>query len=418
MEDIEKLEHVNFKQVVDAFVGEIEPAIKGNQWVDINFLFTDDGYALMDEIANDGEYRDHHLRQDVVDYIRALSGSVEDNIELLNSDTIKKNLELQNMSDDEIFGSLSDPLDDNDFTEDKSINIVVEDAEMFFEHLRNIINKTLDLYREYKKEDLKTWSIMQDLLANIWLRMRIDDVENPMSFLKNQLEFANNRKLDTINPIKISKFGEYDVIMYTKPNEYYDETSRTMFFKISKRDEEGKILEEYTLPKVLYDINDSDTCFICGVQNVKDKIDINEKKIKRELYKLNKGVENPDIHPSKVLSLMLFINYIKSKGITNVIVPSLQVLSYEYHEVLSRTSEAELQDANKEFDMYSESEIVNEKLKDAKKNYGRFYDKQDTISYLKTEELFNLVNRIVEHTPGMEITSEINLQGDSINIRL
>ena len=88
MEDIEKLEHVNFKQVVDAFVGEIEPAIKGNQWVDINFLFTDDGYALMDEIANDGEYRDHHLRQDVVDYIRALSGSVEDNIELLNSDTI------------------------------------------------------------------------------------------------------------------------------------------------------------------------------------------------------------------------------------------------------------------------------------------------------------------------------------------
>ena len=408
---------VSFKQVVDAFMGEIEPSIKQNEWVDINFVFTDDGYAMMEEIANDNEYRSHHLRQDVLDYIRALS-EVEREVEVLDSNTIKKAIELRNSFDDEANVKLGESPDVND-TIEESINIEVEDAEKFFTYLRDFVNATLDLYRDYGDTNLKTWAIMQDLLANVWLRMGINDVENPMMFLKNQVEFTKNRKLDTMNPTKISNYGEYDVYMYTKPNKYYDETSRTMFFKLTKRDKNtGRILEEYTLPKVLYDVDDSGTCYICGVQNVKDKIDVNEKKIKRELYKLNKGVENPDVHPSKVLSLMLFINHIKSNGITNVVVPSTQVLSYAYHEVLSRTAEEELQEAEKKFDMYSETEMANKNLKDAKVNYERFYNKQDTISYLKTEELFNLVYRIVEHTPGVEITNEMNQQGDSINIRL
>ena len=420
MEDLEKIEHVTFKQVVDAFVGEIIPAMKSGEWIDVNIIFNDRGYDLIDDAASDNEYRTRHLRQDVADYVRAISGSIDDDIEVLNSDTIKKNLELQNMSDEEVNEKLGDLLDDDTIGK-FSVNIKVDNAAIFFTCLRDFVNKTLDLYRDYGETDLLTWSIMQDLLANVWLRMGINDVENPIPFLKKQIDFTKNRKLDIMHPTKISTYSGYDVIMYTKPNKYFDETSRTMFFKLTKKDETtGRILEDYTLPKVLYDIDKNDICYIYGVQNVlpRDKHDTNEKKIKRELYKLNKGVENPTVHPSKVLALMLFINHLRNNGITNVTVPSMQVLSYMYHEVLSRTSDEELKKADKDFDMNSESAHASDKLKTANLNYDRFYNKQDIISYLKTEELFNLVNRIVEHTPGMEITNEMNLQGDSINIRL
>ena len=50
--------------------------------------------------------------------------------------------------------------------------------------------------------------------------------------------------------------------------------------------------------------------------------------------------------------------------------------------------------------------------------YNNMYEKQDKISYLKTEELINLIYRLTEHNPNIEILNDINIQGDYLDIKI
>ena len=61
---------------------------------------------------------------------------------------------------------------------------------------------------------------------------------------------------------------------------------------------------------------------------------------------------------------------------------------------------------------------LEEKYEFAKKWYDTTYEKQDKISYLKTEELMNLAYRILEHDQSVEIVNDINVQGDYLGIKI
>ena len=133
---------------------------------------------------------------------------------------------------------------------------------------------------------------------------------------------------------------------------------------------------------------------------------------------MNKNIDNPSVHPSKVYALMLFIDQLKNKGISKIIVPSMQVLSYRYHELLSEKAKNDLNKVKKQIEENPNNTYFYKKFQSFKEWYDRVYNKQDKISYLKTEELINLLYRIIEQNQSIEITNDINIQGDNLNVRI
>ena len=61
---------------------------------------------------------------------------------------------------------------------------------------------------------------------------------------------------------------------------------------------------------------------------------------------------------------------------------------------------------------------IRERYNAIKEWYNKLHEKQDLISYLKTEELYNLIYRITEQDPSIEIMNDVGIQGDSINLKL
>ena len=68
--------------------------------------------------------------------------------------------------------------------------------------------------------------------------------------------------------------------------------------------------------------------------------------------------------------------------------------------------------------MFPESECFIREYQEMEKWYQHVHNNQDKISYLKTEELMNLVLRICDMDETMHITNELNLQGASLKIKI
>lgn len=358
------MEKIEFKEIIELFLIRTVKEIKSDNVVpNINFKFNEDGIKLFEEVSNNPFKEQDYWSPDIN----------QDDIEFLKN-------------------SMDDVL-----------TIEVNDAYKFFNYLKDIVNESIKLYHEYNEKKFARNYAMY-LLKHIWLRMGIEDFSNVNNFLDKQLQFVKNRKLDT----KEKEYVTDNVIKQTIVNNVYDETTRSMVFTINEDD------KTYELPHILYDIDDNDICYIYAVQSSKGNKD---KKIERKLYKLNKGIINPNIHPSKVYSIILFINELKKNDITKIRVPSMQVLSYDYHEILSRqvydnlkNIETKIKDKN--------NDITKEEYEYVLNMYNNMYEKQDKISYLKTEELINLIYRLTEHDPNIEILNDINIQGDYLDIKI
>ena len=286
--------------------------------------------------------------------------------------------------------------------------VVINDKLTFFKYLTNIINETVNLFNEYEQNvDLEETA--RYLLRRIWLRMGINDFIDINKFLDNQLKFIKNRMLDTPEGKRLYTTKEFEIFQKTKVNDLWDETTRRMIFTIKNND------ELYELPHILYDIDDNNTCYIYGVQSSQNE---KNKHIERKLYKLNKGIDNPNVHPSKVYALLIFINLLKNNSISNIIIPSLQVLSYHYHELLSIESKKYYEEIIRQYNDNPSDIYLKNRLEYLKNWYLHVYQKEDKISYLKTEELIYLMYRLLEHDSDIAIVNEINLQGDYLNLKI
>lgn len=361
---------LEFKEIIELFAERVIYEIKNGRDVpNINFKFHEDGLDFFN---------------DVKDNPHELKGYYTPNILDVDIEKI--------------------------MTQDEGVlTIDIPDAYRFFYLLTELVNASLELNEKYGYPELERGYAMY-FMRRIWLRMGIEDFVTVYNFLEKQLEFINNDLLDTYDYTQVDEFNDYKVKMRTYCNPTWDESNRSMVFSIT--DEK----EDYELPHILYDLDKDNNCYIYGVQGA--KCCTNSKKIERKLYKINKGIENPNVHPSKVHALLYFINELKKKGITTIVVPSIQVLNYDYHIILTERAREDVIRLSNLMATYYSTTSLDREYERAVNWFNKLNNNEDKISYLKTEELFNLMYRITEHDPDIRVVNDVNIQGDYLKLKL
>ena len=327
-------------------------------------------------------------------------------------------------------GSYIPPLYDRDIEKAKIENnsnpdlptINIHNPVKFFELLTDIINS----WRDFKNKCFGSYSPRALFIQNIkrlFLRMSPSDFDNIEQFLQKELSFLKDETFDEYLS-KNTVIGEYEgYILKTALEEApsWCETSKKMTFYLTNDNNEF-----HTLPSIYFGITEEygeQVCYIYAIQNERHRAE--NKRIQRTLYKLNKGIENPDVNPASVLVLQTFINMLKEKGITNIKVPCLQVLSYRYHEILSDTTK---RDFEKNYSKEQLEYINNLNSYDRERKleeyewqklwYSHVVDKQDFISETKTEGLFKIFRRVQEQFSTIELLNTPFIEDENLNIRI
>ena len=281
--------------------------------------------------------------------------------------------------------------------DDNCILIKVHDAYAFFSLLKDLVNASLSMGEFYHIDSIPR-SRALSLLRRIWLRMDVNDIDNIESFLFNQLMFLKDKTLDSINPINIGKYLDYDVFYKTEFINNLYESNKKALFRLNN------INASHDLSAVLYDIkseNDELVCYISAVQ--KQSNSIRNKKIERSLYQINSlsPDHKSEVHPNMSVSMVLFLDILRKNNINHIKVPLYQVLSYDFHVLLSKYAKRDFEknwDNNmmsyleflKSIKYMSEYENLMKKYNQEKSWVERLDGKEDNISHQKTDNLANL----------------------------
>lgn len=300
--------------------------------------------------------------------------------------------------------------------------IEIHNPILFFELLTRITNAWCDFKNKY----WGTYSPRALFIQNIkrlFLRMSPNDMLNIEQFLQRELSFVQDNTFDEyvkVNEI-IGTFEGYKLHASKEEAPSWCETSTKMTFYLK-----GDNNEFHTLPSIYYGITEEygeQVCYIYAIQNERHRAE--NKRIARSLYKLNKGIENPNVNPASVLVLETFINMLKEKGITNIKVPCLQALSYRYHELLSEKTK---RDFEEDYSPEKLEYINNLNSYDRERQleeyewqliwYSHVVDKQDFISQTKTEGLFRIFDRVEEQFGSISILNTPFIEDENLNIRI
>lgn len=203
----------------------------------------------------------------------------------------------------------------------------VDEPENFFNHLYDVICEYIEFYNLSKLfEKFGEENIIKNIILTVLTNARYQDYENPIPYLKRYLNFFKD---ETLTKYKNSIIGDeienlengYIVVNNTK-DIYGYETPYAFHSTIRNND------TEYNLPIINYGISD-DTCYIYSIQNKKKNEENSfNKKIKRNLNKVNGGVENDTDYdrnetilgttPSFIVATAIFLQILKQNNIDKV----------------------------------------------------------------------------------------------------
>ena len=321
--------------------------------------------------------------------------------------------------------------------------ILIHDPVLFFELLTQITNHLIILYRNYGYvPSIKHLCI--SILTRIWLRMSPTDFHEVETFLRRQLEFIKDDTFSTYIPESVwTTHNNYTITLMNELNSTNDESTRRMQFTMY---DEHKI--PHSLPSIYYDIlntGEEKICYIYAIQNRRFK-KVNPK-IEKLLYQINEGIipleskeyleyrqglydtyypENiVDVYPSQIVSLLCFVSLLKKHNITHIKVPTLQVLSYDFHLLLSETAKQNFPQKwslDKIKQLEEEQKIYGEGLRKEylwdKTWYSHIVDKEDFISCNKTETFLRIFRRASYHNSEINILSDPMIESDYLEIRI
>ena len=295
--------------------------------------------------------------------------------------------------------------------------MIVNDYEQFFENLRQFYAGYIELY--FKECPGMTFNRdeKEKCLEQIWLRATPDDFNNPEEFLRKQAMMISDTTFEKYdNEVELGPVDFFDGNILCIKNGIagiWDENSRQIEIKIynkEKKTSNGEVLKAspYELPVIRYGIYEKDGKKICMINSIQDKrygFDRSkfEKKLERKKYKVNQDVLEEDtekVEPKNLMALSIFMNMLAREGITDIEVPSMYVLDYEYHvrrnpQILKQFQENWSSERRKKSLSYPI----------AKYHFDRTYQKEDVISEIKTERLLLTFRRLLQHYPNGTLVS-------------
>lgn len=298
--------------------------------------------------------------------------------------------------------------------------MIVKDYKKFFEMLRQFYERNIELFFLRTKNPYFPVYEKDNCLEQIWLRATPDDFNNPEEFLRKQVEMIRDRTFEKYdNETYLGKLNSLDGNIVCVKNgiaRTWDENSRefeiTIYDKRYYYNTDKFNRKRYKLPVIRYGIYTEDGKKICRIGSVQNKNDEKDKDddlnesinvARRELNKgeLKKENYREKVEPAKTLALSIFLNFLSREGITEIEVPGMYVLDYEYH----RKRGIELK---RKFDTIWTEENKREepRIYEEEKNYlSKNYEKEDIISEIKTERFIYNVKRLLSHYPNGEIKS-------------
>ena len=293
------------------------------------------------------------------------------------------------------------------------IYIPVHDSNQFFCYLQELIEL-------YSKRRNNTITDPENFIRSIWLRMSSEDIENVEDFLSRQISFIKNESvLDEFN--EVTKLNNEDEVLYQiNENEEWFETNKNIVFSIRRKginNSSSKLFispslnkKEYAFPAIHFAITSEGNkkiCYLYGIQQI--KYDCKDEDIKEYIQPIRKKLRNKHVSSDILIALSLFFDYLYREGIKDVVVPTLQVFNYPYHEQKSEFIKSE---QKRYFDKGDNS--YSEEYRDA----DRYIDKQDGISYNKSERLIYSIIDLYERYQTFNIINYPYFEGKNIQIKI
>lgn len=387
-------EYVEFKEVVELFVNAVVGKINsGEEIPKVNIVFPDEAFKLFQYVKENPFLKKGAWTPDIED---------EDILKLRPENQQDQNCQ----------------------------TIYVREPVRFFELLTEFINSYVD-YKSKYHIPMSGRAVLLHHFKCILLRMGVQDFLKPEEFLQKQIDFL---KADVWDDYIVRDWflksarsvGEYgDIKILASKNEVppYCETSEKMGFVLY--DENGKKDDIHSLPCVYYGIREENgemVGYIYAIQNPRDKVE--NKKIARKLYKLNKDVVNSNVHPGQVLVLKTFIEMLENLGITKIKVPLMQILSYGYHELLAKEALETLKKWTPEvLETLQKNPTWRNRRRLEEYEWDKLWathviDKKDFIEKAKTEGLYNIFYRVAEQFGSIEILNDPFIEDEYLNIRI
>jgi len=293
------------------------------------------------------------------------------------------------------------------FEGEKNIStLVIHNLDHFIELLEKYVLLELEKDRKTPKYLEKDKYHAKALIAYLFTNATPEDFQNPEDFIRKRINMLKDNTfsyLDNGLIIDSSKaLLDCKIKIERKENPITMETPYRMDFTLVKNDD---VELTYSLPSIYYGV-DNDTCYFYSILKKKEKEEENEskesrfrKKMNRQFYKVNEGVEKEDdiesitnITHSFLLTLTIFMTLLEKEGIQKINVVPYLPLRY-----LSR-------------------ELAAEKKEDSKQQ--ELLDRNENIQHNLTEKLIRLFRRYCFHNKNAEIISYPYEEGEHLTIKL
>lgn len=202
--------------------------------------------------------------------------------------------------------------------------IIVNDIGTLRTSLVNYVNCLNEFYKD--KEVLKEYHDLSFFFNNLLFNMNYTDAVDLSSYIDKRCQFFNNKffeELDQITPI--ATFNDSLICVEKVVEEPGLETPYVLEFTIQYND------NIYQLPLVRCAIDKDNVCHLFTVQFGRYRnFDVQEKEYKRIINKINKGVKKyRNVSPSFVLTLRMFLDLLKRKGINKIVIPDFLFSRYK-----------------------------------------------------------------------------------------
>lgn len=193
--------------------------------------------------------------------------------------------------------------------------IIVKDLDELAEALENYINALNNFYKEHN--NLDEYHTLEYFLARLLSNMAPSDALDLTSYINRRTFFLSN-----------NEFAEYDektTVVESEDYKIYVQKAlespglETPYILLFSAEING---EEYPLPLIRYAFDEGGTCHVFAVQFGRQREPITTDNFKKIINKANRGVNKyRNVSPSFVISFALFINFLKSKNVTNIVMP-------------------------------------------------------------------------------------------------